>query len=220
VSDPTPIAEARDLIKAGRYDAAVDLLLAAIPDLPVELHRKAYTYTGLAHYFAGRWAEALGYFHAAANGSEVPEDWFNVAMAQVKVGDIEGGHVSWQRVFALSYAHQDASETSTFFQKKLLFAQALRDAGACDARGLDLLERQLLPIFANYHVTDASFWGLRGMPALEEVVGTTLDYYRALGKTRDDWRALLDGVAAGVDQEGKGYCEEMKTRWDSPPTAD
>jgi hypothetical protein len=58
------------------------------------------------------------------------------------------------------------------------------------------------------------------MPALQEVVGTTLDYYRALGKTREDWRALLDGVAAGVGEEGKAYGEEMKTRWASPTAAD
>lgn len=164
--------------------------------------------------------EGIGSFRSAANGSEVPEDWFNLAMAQVKVGDIEGAHASWQRVFDLSYAHQDASETSTFFQKKLLFAQALRDAGACDSRGLDLLERQLLPFFTNYHVTDASFWGRRGVPTLEEVLGTTLDYFRALGKTRKDWEALLDRLAAGVDEEGKASCEEMKARWACPPTAD
>ena len=106
------------------------------------------------------------------------------------------------------------SASSTFFQKKLLFARALRDAGACDPRGLDLLERQLLPFFTNYHVTDASFWGLRGVPALEEVLATTLDYYRALGKTPDEWRALLDRVAAKID-DGKAYCEEMKRRWPS-----
>jgi tetratricopeptide (TPR) repeat protein len=211
--DLTPIAEARELITSGRYDAAVDRLLGAIPDLPRELHGKAYTYAGLAHYFAGRWAESLGYFQAAAHGSEVPEDWFNVAMAQVKVGDIEGAHASWHRVFDLSYAHQDGPETSTFFQKKLLFATALRDARACDARGLDLLERQLLPFFTSYQVTDASFWGLRGVPSFEEVLDLTLDYYRALGKTREDWRRLLDRVAGGVDENGKAYCEEMKIRW-------
>lgn len=213
MSDPAPLAEARELIKSGEYDAAVDRLLNAIPDLPVEFHAKAYTYTGLAHYFAGRWAESLGYFQAAANGSHVPEAWFNVAMAQVKVGDIEGAHASWQRVFDLSYAHQDAPETSTFFQKKLLFATALRDAGACDARGLDLLERQLLPFFTRYHVTDASFWGLRGVPSLEEVLGLTLNYYRALGKTREDWQGLLDRVAGEVDEDGEAFCEEMKARW-------
>ena len=218
VIDPAPLAEARDLIKAGRYDAATDRLRAAIPDLPVEFHRTAYTYTGLAHHFTRRWAESLGYFQAAANGSEVPEDWFNVAMAQVKVGGIEGSHTSWQRVFDLSYAHEDAPETSTFFQKKLLFAQALRDAGACDERGLDLLERQLLPFFTNHHVTDASFWGLRGVPAFGEVLGTTLEYYRGLGRTRGDWEALLDRIAAETDEEGKAYCAEMKTRWALPPT--
>lgn len=157
---------------------------------------------------------------SAAKGSEVPEEWFNVAMAQVKVGDIEGAHASWQRVFDLSYAHPNAPETSTFFQKKLLFALALRDAGACDPRGLDLLERQLLPFFTNYHVTDASFWGLRGVPAFEDVLATTLDYYRALGKTPDEWRALLARVAAGIDDDGNAYCEEMKRRWTSGPARD
>ena len=220
MSDPAPIAEARDLIKAGRYDVAVDRLLGAIPGPPGECHRKAYTYTGIAHYFARHWAEALGYFQAAANGSEAPEDWFNVAMAQVHVGDIEDSHASWQRVFDLSYAHPDAPETSAPFQKKLLFAQALLDAGAWDARGLDLLERQLLPFFTGYHVTDASFWGLRGVPALEEVLGTMLHYYRKLGKTREDWQALLDRVAAEIDEEGKACCGEMKARWASPAMGD
>ena len=49
---------------------------------------------------------------------------------------------------------------------------------------------------------------------------TALDYYRALGKTRKDWEALLDRLAAGVDEEGKACREEMKTRWVSPPAAD
>ncbi len=215
MSDPAPLAEARELIRAGRFDAAVERLVAALPDLPVEYHRQACAYAGLAHYFAARWTESLGYFQSAARGSEVPEDWFNLAMAKVKSGDIEGAHASWQRTFDLSYAHPGAPETSTFFQKKLLFAQALRDAGACDPRGLDLLERQLLPFFTNYHVTDASFWGLRGVPPLEEVLATTLDHYRALGKTPDEWQALLDRVAAKIDDDGKAYCEEMKRRWPS-----
>jgi hypothetical protein len=119
VSDPAPIAEVRELIEAGRYDGAVDRLLAAILDLSIEFHQKAYTYLGIAHYFAGHWADSLGYFQAAANGSEVPEEWFNVAMAQVHVGDIEGSHASWQRVFDLSYAYPDASETSTFWGQVL-----------------------------------------------------------------------------------------------------
>jgi hypothetical protein len=88
-------------------------------------------------------------FQVAANGSEVPEDWFNLAMAQVKLGFIPGAKESWQKVFDLSYAHKDAPETSTFFQKKLLFAQALHLAGACDEVGLDLLERQLMGFFTN-----------------------------------------------------------------------
>ena len=31
MSDPTPIAEARELIRAGRFDAAVERLVAALP---------------------------------------------------------------------------------------------------------------------------------------------------------------------------------------------
>jgi tetratricopeptide (TPR) repeat protein len=191
----------------------VDCLLAALPTLPAEHHRKAYTYAGLGRYFAGRWAEALGYFQTAASGSEVPEDWYNVALTQVKVGDIEKAHESWRRVFDLSYAHQGAPETSTFFEKKLQFAKALRDANACDGRGLDLLERQLLPFYTKYHVTDASFWGLRGVPAMVDVLDTALDYYRALGKTPLEWAALLDGVAADVDSDGQADCAEMKDKW-------
>src|SRR2546422_10423204 len=84
--DPAPLAEARELIRAGRFDAAVERLVAALPDLPVEYHRQACAYAGLAHYFAERWTESLGYFQSAARRSEVPEDWFNLAMAQVKSG--------------------------------------------------------------------------------------------------------------------------------------
>lgn len=58
------------------------------------------------------------------------------------------------------------------------------------------------------------------MPAFEEVLGATLEYYRKLGRTREEWRALLDRVAPEVDGEGKACCEEMKTRWASPPTSD
>jgi hypothetical protein len=95
---------------------------------------------------------------------------------------IRGGkHQEWERVFALSDEQQAAPETSTFFQKKLLFARALRDANACDGRGLDLRERQLMGFYTHYHVTDASFWGsaVRGsdgsdarvLPGYGEVAG-------------------------------------------------
>lgn len=211
--DPAPIVEATALIRAGRYDEAVALLTAAIPDLPRAQRRNAHSYIGLAYWFAQRWADALGFFQTAADGSEIPEDHFNVAMARVKVGDIEGAHAAWEQVFALSYAHRDAPETSSFFDKKLLFACALRDAGACDARGLDLLERQLLPFFTNNRVTDASFWGLRGVPGFEPVMNALFDYYRALGRTAADWAALLDRVEPAVDDDGKATCAALRERW-------
>ena len=56
--DPAPLAEARELIRAGRFDAAVERLVAALPDLPVEYHRQACAYAGFAHYFAERWTES------------------------------------------------------------------------------------------------------------------------------------------------------------------
>jgi tetratricopeptide (TPR) repeat protein len=202
-----------DLIRAGRIDDAIAHCTQALAELPPDQHPQLHKTLGLACWYGQRWAEALGWFQKAAAGSEVPEDWFNVAMTQVKVGDVEGAHASWQRTFDLSYAHQDAPETSTFFDKKLLFARALRDAGACDARGLDLLERQLLPFFTNYHVTDASFWGLRGVPSMEDVLDTTRDYYRAMGKTKADWDALLTRIAPDLDDEGKATCEELRATW-------
>jgi len=219
-ADPAPeaIRHARQLVRDGRYAEAVDHVHAAWPALAPEHHAAALTCAGLAHYFARRWAEALGYLRAAARDSEVPEAWFNVAMAQVQVGDVEGAHATWQRVFDLSYAHQAAPETSTFFQKKLLFAAALRDAGACDARGLDLLERQLLPFYTTHHITDASFWGLRGVPDFESVLDLIRDYYGALGRTEAEWHALLDGLAGELDEEGRAYCQALRSAW--PPGAD
>jgi tetratricopeptide (TPR) repeat protein len=211
VTEPTLFAEASELIRRERYDEAVDALMAGIPEIPVEYHAKAYRYAGLAFYFNERWAEALGMFQVAANGSEVPEDWFNVAMAQVKLGWPAGAKESWQKVFDLSYAHQDAPETSTFFQKKLLFAQALQLAGACDEVGLDLVERQLMGFYLNNHITDDHFWISRGVPAFSAVLQTTRDYYRAMGKTEAEWAGFCDRVAAQVDEQGKAYCEELKT---------
>src|SRR2546430_15481322 len=72
MSDPAPLAEARELIRAGRFDAAVERLVAALPDLPVEYHRQACAYAGFAHYFAERWTESLGYFQSAARGARCP----------------------------------------------------------------------------------------------------------------------------------------------------
>jgi tetratricopeptide (TPR) repeat protein len=210
VSEPAVFADAAALIRAGQLEQAVNLLQAALPDLPVEHHRKAHSYTGLACYFAGQWAEALGHFVIAANGSQIPEDHFNQAMTQVRLGDIEGAHASWQRVFDLSYAHQDAPQTSSFFEKKLMFAKLLRDAGACDARGLDLLERQLMGFYTNYRITDASYWLTRGVPAFEDVLQTTRDYYRAMGRTEAEWQALCDTISGRVDKEGQTVVEAMR----------
>lgn len=210
MSEPAVFADAAALIRNGQYEQAVNLLQAALPDLPGEHHRKLHGYTGLARYFAGEWAAALQHFQLAASGSEVPEDHFNVAMAQVRVGDIEGAHASWQQVFDLSYAHQQAPQTSTFFEKKLMFAQLLRDAGACDARGLDLLERQLMGFFTNYRITDASYWLMRGVPSFQEVLQTTRDYYQAMGKSQAEWDALCDGIAQSVDEEGQAYIAGLR----------
>ncbi len=210
MSEPPVFAEAATLVRAGAFAQAVNLLQGAVPELPVEFHRKAYSYTGLAMYLGGDYPNALGYFMNAANGSEIPEDHFNQALAQVRVGDIEGAHASWQRVFDLSYAHKDAPESSTFFQKKLMFAQLLRDAGACDERGLDLLTRQLMGFYTNYRITDGSFWGIRGVPAFEDVLLTARDYYRAMGKTEGEWIALCDTVAGQVDEPGAAYCAELR----------
>ena len=214
MNEPPMLAQARELIRAGDYHAAVEQLMAGLAELPPEFHRKAYNHAGLAFYFNQEWAEALGMFQVAANGSEVPEDWFNVAMAQVKIGDTAGGLGTWQKVLDLSYAHQDAPETSTFFQKKLLFAKVLRDAGA-DASvghpvGLDLLEHQLIGFYTNYHSTDPHTWGIRGVPQFEDVMETTRDYYHMMGKTLAEWSALCDRVAAEVDAEGREYCAGVR----------
>ncbi len=211
MTEPGLFAEATTLIRAGEYDAAVERLMAGIPELALKYHSKAYKYAGLAFYYSERWAEALGMFQLAANGSEVPEDWFNVAMAQVKLGWPAGAKETWQKVLHLSLAHQDAPETTTIFQKKLLFAQALQLAGVCDEVGLDLVERQLMGFYLNNHITDDHFWMSRGVPAFSEVMETTRGYYRAMGKTEAEWGALCDRVAAAVDEEGKAYCEGMKT---------
>lgn len=216
MTEPIIFGTARDLIRAGKCTEAVDGLMAAIAELPAEFIATAYSYAGLAFYFAAKWPEAMSMFTVAANGSEVPEDWFNLAMAQVKLGDVPAAHASWQKTFDLSYAHQDAPETSTFFMKKLLFAQALADAGAYGPVGLDLLERQLLPFFTNHRVTDSSFWGLRGVPDYCAVMDLLLKYYRALGKTKDDWTALCDRVKPQVDSDGQAYADELIGKWETP----
>ena len=66
---------------------------------------------------------------------------------------------------------------------------------------------------------DASFWSVRGVPSLEEVLDLILDYHHALGKRREDWRDLLDRVAAKMDESGKAYGEGMKTRRGPRPAA-
>lgn len=207
---PGVFADAVALIRAGQTDQAVNLLLTAVPDLPAEEHQRALSYAGLACYFAERWADALGYFEQAAADSEVPEDHFNVAMCLIRLDRIEEAHSAWQQVFDLSYAHQDAPETSSFFEKKLMFARALRDAGACDARGLDLVARQLMGFFTTNHITDASFWGIRRVPPFEAVLETTRDYHRAMGKPESDWTAFLDGLAPEVDEEGRALLATMR----------
>lgn len=210
MSDSPVLADAVALIRSGQTDQAVNLLQIAMPDLASDMRRKAQTYIGLANYFAERWAEALTAFKLVAQGSEIPEDYFNQAMAEVKVGEIEAAHLSWQRVFDLSYAHQEAPETSSFFQKKLMFARLLKEAGACDERGLDLVERQLMGWYTHHHITDASFWGIRKVPAFEDVLDLTREYYRAMGKSQDDWSALLDSIGPEIDDDGRAFLETLR----------
>ena len=92
----------------------------------------------------------------------------------------------------------------------LMFAQLMLEVGAADELGLDLLERQLMGFFTNYHITDAHYWISRGVPAFQEVMDATRDYYRVMGKAEAEWVALCDRVAAEVDEDGKAYCAELK----------
>ncbi len=210
MDSPGVFHDAVALIRAGQTDQAVNLLMIALPVLSPADHRKARTYAGLACYFAARWSEALEHFQPAAEGSDIPEDHFNVAMCLVRTDQVEAAHEAWQRVFELSQAHPDAPETSSFFEKKLMFARALLGAGACDERGLDLVARQLMGFFTHNRVTDASFWGIRRVPPFEEVLGTTRDYYRAMGKSEREWDAFLDEIAGQVDDEGREVIGAMR----------
>lgn len=216
MSQDALFTEAATLVRAGEFSQAVDLLQRALPRLGRADKLNARRYIGLAHHFAQAWTEALAQFESVAQETEVPEDHFNEAMARVQLGEIEKAHACWQRVFDLSYAHQDAPETSTFFSKKLMFAQLLRDAGACDARGLDLVERQLMGFFTNYRITDASYWGIRGVPAFQDVLLTTRDYYRAMGRSEAEWMQLCDGIAAQVDEDGAAFCAEVRGSLHAP----
>lgn len=216
MSEPTVLTEATRLIREGRRREAVDRLLAALPGLDERWQRKARSLAGLAWYFEGRHPEALGLFQAAAQGSAVPEDWFNVAMAQVQVGDIEAAHASWQRCFDLSYQHQDAPESSTFFEKKLIFAEALLAAGHPDARGLDLVERQLMGFFTHYRITDPSYWAMRGVPAFDDVLGLTRRYYEAMGRSRAEWEACCAAIAPTVDEDGQAVLEAAREAFTGP----
>lgn len=213
MNDPIVFSDAVALIRAGQTDHAINLLQAALPDLEPEQQRRAHTYAGLACYFAQRWSDALTHFQVVAKDSEVPEDHFNVAMCQARLRQVEEAHATWQRVFELSYAQQDAPETSSFFEKKLIFARLLKEAGACDERGLDLVARQLMGFFTTNRVTDASFWGIRRVPPFEAVLETTRDYYRAMGKSAAEWLAFLDGIARQVDDEGREFIETMRGEW-------
>jgi tetratricopeptide (TPR) repeat protein len=210
LNDPIVFSDAVALIRAGQTDHAINLLQAALPDLEAGQQRRAHTYAGLACYFAQRWSDALTHFQVVAEDSEVPEDHFNVVMCQTRLGKVEEAHSAWQRVVDLSYAHQDAPETSSFFEKKLMFARLLKEAGACDERGLDLVARQLMGFFTTNRVTDASFWGIRRVPPFEAVLETTRDYYRAMGKPAAEWLAFLDGIARQVDDEGREFIETMR----------
>ncbi len=204
------IADAVALIRAGQTEKALNLLEAAIPDLPPEARQEARKYAGLACYFAERWPEALAYFTAVAEESAIPEDHFNVAMSLVKLGEIEPAHTAWERVFTLSYEHQDAPESSSFFEKKLLFARALLDARAPDPRGLDLVGRQLMGFYTTNHITDPGFWGMRRVPDFESVLAATREFYRGMGKPEAEWGAYLDGIVGQLDEEGRALAEGMR----------
>ncbi|MBK6421737.1 MAG: hypothetical protein IPI38_02775 [Gemmatimonadetes bacterium] len=216
MTEPAILAQATQLIRDGQRREAVDRLMTALPGLGEPWQRKARSLAGLAWYFEGRHAEALGMFQAAADGSEGPEDWFNVAMAQVQVGDIEAAHAAWQRCFDLSYQHQDAPESSTFFQKKLILAEALLTAGHPDPRGLDLVERQLMGFFTHYRITDPSYWAIRGVPAFDDVLGLTRRYYEAMGRSRAEWEACCAAIAPTVDEEGQTVLEAAREAFTAP----
>ena len=149
MTKPSPdlFATAETEIRSGEFARAIGRLQGAIPSLPAAEQRRAHRLAGLAQYFQRKFAEALPHFLAAAEGTEVPEDHFNVAMTRAKLGQLDEAEAAWQACFDLSYKHQQAPETTTFFEKKALFAGELLEAGRPAPLAIDLLERQLLPFF-------------------------------------------------------------------------
>ncbi len=207
-----PVTTARELIRAGNLDQGIQLLTDKLGDLCEADRRRAHNLLGLGFFFGGRFPEAFSWFTIAAQGSEVPEDWYNVALSQLKMGDPQGALTTWQRVFDLSYRHQDAPETCSFFQKKYFFAEALKDAGVFDERGFELLQ-QLVPFYLTNHITDPSFWGIRGVPSYYDVLRLMLEYYRGLDKSRAEWEEFCDRIVRSVDTEGGEFAEELKAQW-------
>lgn len=208
MTQPSPdlFATAEAEIRGGDYARAIGRLQGAIPALAPAEQRRAHRLAGLAQYFQRKFAEALPHFLAAAEGTEIPEDLFNVAMTQARLGKLDEAEASWQACFDLSYKHQQAPETTTFFEKKALFAGELLEAGRPGGLAIDLLERQLLPFFTNYHVTDPSFWAMRGVPALEIVLKLLRRAYKDSGRREADWAELCHRVADEVDSEGADLC--------------
>ena len=199
-------ATAETEIRGGDFPKAIGRLRGALPSLPADQARRAHRLIGLAYYFQRKYAEALPAFREAAEGTEVPEDLFNVAMTQLKLGQLDEAEATWQACFDLSYKHQQAPETTTFFEKKALFAGELLEAGRPAPLAIDLLERQLLPFFTNYHVTDPSFWAMRGVPALEIVLKLLRRAYKESGRAESEWAELCHRVADEVDAEGAELC--------------
>lgn len=204
-----------------QYEQARQGIFQLLPFLPNDLQeaqsqmRRAYRLMALSYYKADLFEPALPWFYKAAQGSQQPQDWFNVASCAAQVPQHVANKLS-MAISSMSYVEQlyktqlqpneqQQQALPSFWMQYYWFTLALMN-GKHDQEASKCLAR-LARAYRRARFTDAEFLQEIGLPELDQFVQCVCNLYkRNLHMTQ--LVNMLEQMQHELDDHGKQFIQK------------
>ena len=181
------------------YQSAVDETQALLGRLRGADQRDAYRLLAWARYHLHEFSQASFWFGRACQGSEDANDWLNLALAQVRDGDIAAAELSFEQVRLCQQVARFAQRPG-FYLQLCWYASALCDARQ-PARVAPLLD-ELAEACRRLGSSDTTLLYCSGMPFLSSVLALAVRHFGQQGQ-RAEGAAWMQKLAAALDEGGR-----------------
>ena len=187
------------LFDGGDYRRAFDQTRMLLIRLPLADRCDAHRLLGLVRVHERQYLEALHWFREACEGSDLADDWCNLAVAAAMHGDLPLATAAFEQV---RFCHQASrySQRPGWYVHLFWYATALCDGG--HFAGVSPLLDELAQAFRRLRQTDPIFLYAQGMPFLSSVLTLALQYFRAEDRHAAGV-AWLEALAKGLDEPGQ-----------------